>query len=74
MDKRTTSQTDKGEIKGRLEMKDIRCKTCIYYRPQIGVGEELSGQLEGEEKPFGYCRQLHDPVREEEWCGQWKDE
>jgi len=52
-------------------MRDIKCKDCAYYIPQIGIQEELSGQLEAEIKPFGRCKRMEDPVREDEWCGQW---
>ena len=53
-------------------MIDVKCKECAYYSPQIGIQEELSGQLEAETKPFGRCNKMDDPVNEDEWCGQFK--
>ena len=73
MDKGRTSQKDKAKVKGRFEMKEIMCKTCMYYHPQVGTAEDLSGQLEAETKPYGRCQIMEDPVREDEWCGQWAE-
>lgn len=53
---------------------EVNCKNCKYYRSAMGAEIELTGRFEYfVQLPYGECKQLNTTVKEDEWCGAYKE-